>query len=242
MHHSIHLGYQFAYFLKSHELLAYLFLFLGSYIETLIGISFFIYGELFFLIGSTLAGRHALNIWFVAASLIAGGILGDSTTYFIGRKLGSKIFKLNRRLFNPENYERGKKLFDKYGTKAIFFGRLVGPLSWIMPFLSGVYKIPYTKFITYNIPGVIFGIGQFILIGYFFGHSFPAFTALLEKHFGETIFIVLVLIICFALFKDRIFTLLSKLRSVMTIFARKNTFIYIVIGIAVFVGLLLIFT
>ena len=71
--------------------------------------------------------------------------------------------------------------FEKYGTKAIFFARLLGPVSWITPFLAGTYNVPYRKFLGYNIAGVTAGIGQFLIIGYFFGSNFDAIFSVIQR-------------------------------------------------------------
>ncbi len=168
-------------FLTTHTLLAYAVLFLGSYFETLIGVGFFIYGEIFFIPGALLAGAGVLNIWLVAVALIAGGVLGDSSSFVLGKKYGASIFKEHNKIFSLTNYQKGLDFFDKYGTKAIFFARLLGPVSWITPFLAGTYNVPYKKFIGYNILGVTVGIGQFLIVGYFFGANYETVLSIIKN-------------------------------------------------------------
>jgi len=179
-------------FLKSHSYLSYLIIFLGAYVETVVGVGVVIRGEFFFLAGSILAGAKILNIWLVSLVSIVGGILGDNTSYFIGRKYGRSIFREKSRVFNYRNFDKGKKFFDKYGIKGIFIARLLGPLSWITPFLAGTYEVKYKRFLSYNIPGVIVGIGQFMIVGYFFGNTYQIILPLIQKY--------VVLIISLALF------------------------------------------
>lgn len=161
-------------YLSAHTLLSYLVLFFGSYFETLIGVGFFIYGELFFIPGAVLAGAGVLNIWIVSLALILGGVLGDTTSFFIGRRYGASFFNEHNKVFNLTNYRKGMEFFEKYGTKSIFFSRLLGPVSWITPFLAGVYKVSYRTYLPYNIAGVTVGIGQFLVLGYFFGANYRA--------------------------------------------------------------------
>jgi membrane-associated protein len=168
-------------YLAAHTLLSYVVLFLGSYFETLIGVGFFIYGEIFFIPGALLAGAGVLDIWIVAAALIAGGVLGDSTSFFIGKRYGTSFFKEHNKVFNHTNYQKGLDFFAKYGTKAVFFARLLGPVSWITPFLAGTYKVPYRTFLAYNIAGVTVGIGQFLILGYFFGSKYRDIISILKQ-------------------------------------------------------------
>ncbi len=168
--------------LNAHQQLSYIVLFLGAYFETLIGPGFFISGEFFLISGSVLAGMGVLHVGFVAIALYGGGILGDSSSYFIGRWNGKIIFKEGRWIFNLNNYKKGEDFFKRHGTKAIFFARLLGPLSWITPFFAGTYKVPYKKFLAYNIPGVLIGIGEFLVIGYFFGNQYAAIFSFIRRY------------------------------------------------------------
>lgn len=168
-------------FLAAHVFLSYVVLFLGSYVETLIGIGFFVYGEIFFLSGAILAGSGVLNIWFVTLVLVAGGVFGDSSSYVLGRRYGIYFFKEHNKIFNHTNYQKGFEFFQKYGPKGVFLARFLGPLSWVTPFLAGVYRVPYRTFLFYNVPGVMLGIGQFIVLGYLFGINYRTVLAVIEQ-------------------------------------------------------------
>jgi membrane-associated protein len=167
--------------LSMHQHVAYIVLFVGSYLETVVGPGFFIYGELFFLPGAILAGAGVLNIWFVTLATIPAGILGDYTSYRIGCKYGLSFFKEGNKFFTLENHKKGEEFFAKYGAKGIFFARLLGPLSWITPFLAGTYKIPQKTFFKYNIPAVFVGIGEFLVAGYFFGANWEGALKFIQK-------------------------------------------------------------
>lgn len=178
--------------LSVHDQLAYLVLFLGSYFETLIGPSFFIPGELFLLAGGISAGTGALSIVPVALALYAGAILGDQSSYFIGHHTSASIFKEGRPIFSLENYRKGAAFFEKHGNKAIFLARIMGPLSWITPFLAGVYRVPYRTFTLFNTPGILIGVGEFLVVGYFFGAQYQRGLALVEHYFAAAIALVVV--------------------------------------------------
>lgn len=162
----------------AHQIYAYLILFLGSYFETLIITSPLIYGEIVFIAGAILAGMGYLHLWEAMLALYAGGLLGDSTSYWIGRRFGHRVFYfLNKRpllgkFFTEKNYDRGERYFNKYGGASVFLARLAGPVSWVMPFIAGTFRLAYGQFLKFNIPGVIVGVSQFILIGYLFGKGY----------------------------------------------------------------------
>jgi membrane-associated protein len=182
----------FTTWLSGHESIAYLVLFLGAYLETLIGVSFFVPGEIFFLSGSILAGAHVINIFYVIPAFYVGAALGDSSSYFLGRRFGVGVFKKDRKILSTENFDKGERFFQKHGAKAVFFARLLGPLSWITPFLAGTYKLKYKDFLKYNIPGVIVGIGEFIVVGYFFGSQIGVILPLVERYIAILVFSLIV--------------------------------------------------
>lgn len=187
--------------LTAHQTIAYVVLFAGSYFETVVGPGFFIYGEFFFLPGAILAGARVLNIWLVAITTILGGILGDFTSYGLGQKYGLSLFKEGNRFFTPENHKKGALFFEKYGAKGIFFARLLGPLSWITPFLAGTYKIPRNTFFKYNIPAVIVGIGEFLVVGYFFGANYETALKFIQKDVAYVLGIALIFIAIYYIIK-----------------------------------------
>jgi membrane-associated protein len=141
--------------LTLHTHLAYGVLFAGAYFEALVGPSFFIPGEIFLLGGSILAGSGVLDIWLVLIALYGGAILGDSSSYFIGRKIGSSIFHERNKFLSIKNYKRVEQLLEKHGLKAILL---------------------------YNSPGVIVGCGEFIVAGYFFGNQYELILLIIEKY------------------------------------------------------------
>jgi membrane-associated protein len=166
--------------LGERDQLAYAVLFLGAFFETLIPTSLVVLGEVFFIAGALLAGMGILNVWAVLAVLYAGGILGDNSSYWLGRRFGSSLFDhLARlpvvgRLAHSDNYRHGVAFFERRGAIAVFAARLSGPLSWVMPAMAGAFRLDYATFIRFNTLGVMIGIGQFIVVGYFFGAYLPS--------------------------------------------------------------------
>lgn len=198
-------------------ILTYILLFLGSYFETVFIISFFVPGEFFFLSGSILAGMGYLNIWIVILVLYLGGILGDITSYFLGKKYGINIYKEfeKKRFFNKyinkKNYKKEEIFFKKYGIFSIFFTRFLGPISWITPFLSGQFKLKFLKFLKYDILAVILSIGIFILIGFFGGFYYQVLLSLIFKYIFLILFsLISLFFIYYYLKKKKYLNLIKK--------------------------------
>ena len=174
--------------LSTHDQAAYLVLFLGAFFETLIPFSLAVLGEVFFLAGAILAGAGMLNLWAVTIVLFSGGLLGDNASYWIGRHYGGGLidqlsrWPVSRRLVRPDSYEKGLDFFQRHGAMAVFTARLSGPLSWIMPATAGMFRLNYATFLRFNTLGVIIGISQFIILGYFFGSHLEEIFGWLDRY------------------------------------------------------------
>lgn len=200
-------------FFRANVTLSYLLLFAGSFLDAIVGVNFVVRGEIFFVAGAALAGAGVLNIFLVTLLALGGSIVGDHTSYLLGKTYGTRLFQKHRFLFNPVNYERGRAFFDKFGAKAVLLARLLGPLTWIMPFIAGMYKAPYRQFLFYNIIGVIAGVGQFIIIGYLFGTNYERIFALSGKYALLVMAVVVVLLVFYFLLRARIVSFLMRMRS-----------------------------
>src|SRR5262245_8603078 len=113
----------------------------------------------FFLPGDSLlvtagfyaAGGH-LNILVLNLILIPCAVLGDATSYWIGKKTGPVIFNKPRsRFFRPEHVEAAHRFYEKHGGKAIIIARFMPLVRTFVPVIAGVGKMPYRKFATYNV-------------------------------------------------------------------------------------------
>ena len=188
------------FFLQEHRQLAYGILLFGTYIETVFPFSLFVYGEVFLLAGPILAGIGVLDIRLVTLFFYVGGIAGDTTSYFIGRRYGASFFTCFQhkrrlgRLFSKKNYARGLRFFQRHGTWSIFLARLSGPFSWITPALPGIFKVPYKQFALYNIPGVLLGIGEYIIVGYYFADNYEMILHGAQKYTAVALLVLAVLV------------------------------------------------
>jgi membrane-associated protein len=178
-------------FVVAYREISYIIIFVGSYLDAIIGINFIVRGEFFFLAGAILAGTGTLSLPLVVLVTFGGSILGDSTSYWIGREFGAGLFKERRFLFNPANLERGRKFLERFGARAVFLARLLGPVTWVTPFFAGVYRTPYRQFLLYDVLGVCVGVGQFIVVGYLFGNNYQSVLTVIRHYTMEVIVAVL---------------------------------------------------
>ena len=102
--------------------------------------------------------------------LSIAGILGDTLNYWIGKKIGPKVFASQEsRFFKREYLDKTHAFYLKYGAKTIVIARFIPIIRTFAPFVAGVGKMPYRTFIFYNIIGAVFWVGSFIYAGFYFG-------------------------------------------------------------------------
>jgi membrane-associated protein len=155
--------------------LGYAGIFATIFLESGIFFGFFLPGDtLLFTIGF-LASAGILNYWFSLGGLIISAFLGAWVGYVFGQKIGGKIFfKKGSLLFDPENLQKTKRFYEKYGTWTVFLSRFVPVVRTFAPILAGVGKMDFKTFMRFNILGSIFWPLAIVSSGYFFGHQFPA--------------------------------------------------------------------
>lgn len=166
----------------------YLLLFAIIFAETGLLVGFFLPGDsLLFVAGTlcaiTLPGHETpiLNIMVLIPLLCVAAIVGDATGYFIGRKVGPKLFnRPDSRFFKREHVTKTEEFYAKHGPKTIVLARFVPFVRTFAPTVAGVAQMEYSKFALYNVVGGIGWICICTLLGYFLG-TVPAVKDNMEK-------------------------------------------------------------
>ncbi len=158
--------------------------------ETGLLVGFFLPGDSLLITAGLLAGMGSLNIWWLNGLVIAAAILGDSTGYAIGTRLGPRIFtRPKSMLFNPKHVQRTHRFYEKYGAKTIVIARFVPIVRTFAPVLAGVGSMRYRRFLTYNVVGGIGWVVSMTLAGYLLGQTVPN----ISKHIHELVIVIIVL-------------------------------------------------
>jgi len=167
----IHLDKYLDSIIRSYGSLTYGILFLIVFCETGLVITPILPGDSLLFATGTVAALGSLDLSLIIILLSIAAIAGDTVNYWIGYLVGPKVFsKEKSRLFNKEYLDRTHHFYQKYGGKTIIIARFIPIIRTFAPFVAGVGRMKYKRFIIYNILGGIGWIVTFVLGGYFFGN------------------------------------------------------------------------
>lgn len=152
----------------------YLGLFIIIFAESGVLLGFFLPGDSLLFTAGFLASQGWLRIEIITPLVFIAAFGGDSFGYYLGKKLGPKIFSQPKaRFFNPENVRRTKEFFTAHGNKTIFLARFIPIIRTFAPMMAGVGDMKYAKFVSYNFLGALIWASGITLAGYLFGNTVP---------------------------------------------------------------------
>ena len=154
-----------------------------------IGVAIIIFAESGLLIGAFLPGDSLLftagfltytgflsiNINLLVVILFLAAVLGDSTGYTFGRRVGRKLFnRPDSRLFKQSYVEKAEAFYAKHGGKTIIMARFVPFVRTFAPVIAGTAKMNYRTFLSYNVIGGLLWAVGITYLGYFLGSWFES--------------------------------------------------------------------
>ncbi len=163
----------FNWIVETYGTAIYIVLFLVIFIETGLVIMPFLPGDSLLFTAGLFAASGQLDLVYLLSLLTIAAILGDNSNYWIGRKLGLRVFnwKIKGRQLVKEAYlQKTEAFFEKRGVFAIIIARFVPIVRTFTPFAAGVGKMEYKKFLLFDILGGFLWIFSMTLAGYFLGN------------------------------------------------------------------------
>ena len=144
--------------------------------------------SLLFAIGAMSARDIGIEVWFIGPLLVIAALLGDNVNYWLGRKMGPKIFRrddapsarpsndpahpkrsIRSRLLNRKHLDQSHAFFEKYGPKTVILARFVPIVRTFAPFVAGIAAMNYARFLVYSVIGAVFWVSICMTAGYYFG-------------------------------------------------------------------------
>lgn len=186
--------------------LTYVILFVIIFMETGFVITPFLPGDSLLFAAGTICALGALDILSLFTLLVTAAISGDNVNYCIGYHIGPKIFsKENVRFLNRKHLDRTHQFYEKYGGKTIIMARFMPIIRTFAPFVAGIGRMTYLRFLSYDIAGGILWIGICSFSGYFFGN-----IPVIKNNFSVVILVIIFISILPAIIETLKFKLCSN--------------------------------
>lgn len=145
--------------------------FLVAFLEALVGIGLIMPGSVLTVFCGWLAFHDKAPITTVMASAAFGALLGDLFSYWLGARLGSNLWQWRLLEKHRDLLRLSEVFFLEHGGKGVFFGRFLGPIRGLVPFVAGVGHMRPGVFGCYAvISAVLWGIA-YPGLGYLGGTS-----------------------------------------------------------------------
>jgi membrane-associated protein len=166
--------------------IAYALLAAIVFAETGLLAGFFFPGDsLLFTVGVVL-GAGKLDLTTICVVLVAAAILGDQTGYLLGLRTGPRIFdRPDSRFFKRAHLDRTQAFYEKHGGKTIIYARFVPIIRTFAPFVAGVARMGYRRFVAFNVFGGIGWVLSMVFAGYYLG-GIP----IVRRHFEKVVILI----------------------------------------------------
>jgi membrane-associated protein len=155
------------------------------FVETGLLVGFFLPGDSLLVTAGVVGHGAGWPIHVLIPILWAAAIIGDSTGYLIGAKLGPKLFQKENSFFFRKKYLlMAQDFYAKHGGKTIVYAKFVPIIRTFAPVVAGAGAMPYRRFLAFSVGGVIGWVTSMILLGYTL-HLW--LEPILEKVFGRKV-------------------------------------------------------
>jgi membrane-associated protein len=145
------------------------------FIETGFFVGFFLPGDsLLVTAGVFSALPDGIPLKWLLLPVMLCAIVGDQVGYWIGRSAGAAMYRREDSLFFRRSHlQRAHDFYEKYGGRAVILARFIPIVRTFCPPVAGAAKMPYSRYLLFDIFGGVFWVGAMILGGYALGHSVP---------------------------------------------------------------------
>jgi membrane-associated protein len=149
-------------------------LFAIVFIESGLLVGFFLPGDSLLFTAGLLASQGELNFPLIVVGCMISAVLGDQVGYSIGRKAGPRLLARERWFTQRRHVARAERFFTRRGGQAVLIARFVPIVRTFVPVMAGIVRMPYRKFVGWNIAGGVLWGGGVTTAGYILGETVPS--------------------------------------------------------------------
>ena len=144
------------------------------FVETGFFVGFFLPGDSLLVTAGILSAADVIPLKWLLLPVMLCAILGDQIGYWIGRAAGSALYRReDSLLFRRSHLQRAHDFYEKYGGRAVILARFVPIVRTFCPPVTGAAKMPYPRYLIFDIFGGTIWVGTMILGGYSLGRTIP---------------------------------------------------------------------
>ena len=166
----IHIDDHLQEIIRNYGGLTYLILFLIVFAETGLVVTPILPGDSLLFAAGTFAALGSLDPVLLTVLLIVAAVVGDGVNYWIGHWVGPKAFSGKVPWLRQDYLRRTEAFYEKHGGKTIILARFVPIVRTFAPFVAGVGRMQYGRFLAYNVVGAVLWVTICVTAGYFFGN------------------------------------------------------------------------
>jgi membrane-associated protein len=166
----LHVDKTLGMLLEQYGLYVYAVLFAIIFCETGLVVLFFFPGDTLLFIAGAFCATGQMDLGLLIFLLVVAAVSGNTLNFWIGEKIGQKVFTHDYKWINKDALRRTHTFFDKHGGKTIILARFVPVVRTFAPFVAGVSDMTHARFQFYNISGALLWVISLVTAGYFFGN------------------------------------------------------------------------
>ncbi|HNQ04813.1 MAG TPA: DedA family protein [Thiobacillaceae bacterium] len=185
----LHLDQHLSLLVQNYGTWVYVILFVIVFMETGLVVTPFLPGDSLLFVTGAVAAAGGMDPLLVSTTLVVAALCGDNVNYWVGRFLGPRMFQFEgSRFLRRENLDRTHAFMERHGPKAIVIARFVPVVRTFVPFVCGLGRLTYARFLGFSILGALLWVGLLVPAGYFFGN-----LPLVKQNLTAVILLIVVL-------------------------------------------------
>jgi membrane protein DedA with SNARE-associated domain len=146
-------------------------IFVIAMIESLAIIGALVPGVIMLFGAGALIGNGTLGFWSSFCWAVAGAILGDNLSYWLGRHYEQRMAGSRWFALHPAQLDKALRFVERHGGMSVAFGRFFGPLRAIVPLAAGLLHMAPSHFLIANVLSALVWAPAYLLPGMVFGAS-----------------------------------------------------------------------
>lgn len=142
--------------------------------ETGLFVGFFLPGDSLLFTAGFLASQGVFSLPVLLGGTVLAAIIGDSTGYWIGRRVGTSLYQRpDSRFFKRAHLQKAQAFYAAHGPKTVILARFIPIVRTFGPVVAGISRMPYPTYLSFSILGGLLWAGLLPLAGYYLGSLIP---------------------------------------------------------------------